>query len=136
MKTCRSFASGTPANASWRATPLPQSITYAVSFATITCADAELAFRGRGPPPVPRRISLVLALCPSPRLGNHAALASAAAQVKKARRFMPIPLRAPSLEELNRPLMSFGGRPRREGPQIAALPSPRILGPRVQPILT
>ena len=27
-----------------------------VPLITITCADAELAFRGRGPPPVPRRI--------------------------------------------------------------------------------
>src|SRR5882724_4776236 len=90
MNTCRSFASGTPAKASWRATPLPQSITYAVSFVTITCADAELAFRGRGPPPVPRRISLVLELCPSLRLGNHAAPVSAAAQTKNARRFIPI----------------------------------------------
>src|SRR5262245_7132075 len=68
MKMCRRADIGTPANASWRATPLPQSMTYAVSFATTTCAGAELALRGRGPPPVPRRISLVPTLyAPSER---------------------------------------------------------------------
>src|ERR1043166_2027372 len=51
--------SGTPASTSCRATPSPQSITYAALFVTITCADAELTLRGRGPPPVPRRMSLV-----------------------------------------------------------------------------
>src|SRR5262245_25519404 len=65
---CRRADIGTPANASWRATPLPQSMTYAVSFATTTCAGAELALRGRGPPPVPSRISLVPTLyAPSER---------------------------------------------------------------------
>jgi hypothetical protein len=29
----------------------------------ITCADAELAVRGRGPPPVPRSTSLVFGFC-------------------------------------------------------------------------
>src|ERR1043166_1690122 len=51
--------SGTPASTSCRASPSPQSITYAALFVTITCADAELTLRGRGPPPVPRRMSLV-----------------------------------------------------------------------------
>src|SRR5256885_3363385 len=37
-------------------------MTYAASFRMMTWAEAELAFRGRGPPPVPRRISLVLAV--------------------------------------------------------------------------
>ena len=36
-------------------------ITYALLLLMMTCADAELAFRGLGPPPVPRRISLVFA---------------------------------------------------------------------------
>ena len=49
---CRTVDSGTPAKASWRPTPLPQSMTYASSFAMITCAGAELALLGRGPPPV------------------------------------------------------------------------------------
>ena len=31
---------------------------------TMTWAEAELAFRGRGPPPVPRRMSLVAAAAP------------------------------------------------------------------------
>src|SRR4029078_9803057 len=35
-------------------------MTYAALFLMMTWADAELAFRGRGPPPVPRGISLVL----------------------------------------------------------------------------
>ena len=29
----------------------------------MTCAEAELAFRGRGPPPVPRRMSRVTRFC-------------------------------------------------------------------------
>jgi hypothetical protein len=32
---------------------------------TITCAEAEFAVRGRGPPPVPSRMSLVRRLCPT-----------------------------------------------------------------------
>ena len=39
---------------------MPQSMTYAALFLMMTWADAELAFRGRGPPPVPSRMSLVL----------------------------------------------------------------------------
>src|SRR6267143_2142652 len=86
MKTCRSLVSGTPAKTSWRATPLPQSIMYATSFETMTCAGAELAFRGRGPPPVPRRMSFVFAPCAAARRGSHAAAANAAALVMNARR--------------------------------------------------
>src|SRR5258708_39855688 len=37
----------------------------------MTCAGAELAWRGRGPPPVPRRISLVLAACPALACANQ-----------------------------------------------------------------
>ena len=44
---CRSVVSATPAKASCRATPSPQSTTYDVSLITITWAGAELAFRGR-----------------------------------------------------------------------------------------
>ncbi len=86
MKTCRSLVSGTPAKTSWRATPFPQSITYATSFETMTCADAELTFRGRGPPPVPRRMSFVFAPCAAARRGSHAAAANAAAPAMNARR--------------------------------------------------
>src|SRR5262245_56311005 len=67
---CRRADIGTPANASWRATPLPQSMTYDVSFAMTTCAGAELALRRRGPPPVPRRISLVPTLYASSERRN------------------------------------------------------------------
>src|SRR2546430_5084808 len=52
----------------------------------MTCAAAELTFRGRGPPPVPRRISFVFALCAVTRRGSHAAAANAAAPVMNARR--------------------------------------------------
>src|SRR5690349_16298667 len=79
------IVSGTPANTSCRATPSPQSITYAALFATITCADAELAFRGRGPPPVPRRMSLVRsAWTPADR--NRADAAAVTAVARNPRR--------------------------------------------------
>ena len=48
------------ANTICRATPSPQSTTYDVSLARITWAGAERTLRGRGPPPVPRRMSRVL----------------------------------------------------------------------------
>src|SRR3989442_8506479 len=48
MKMWRSFGSAAPADTSWRATPSPQSTTYDTSLTRITCADAELTFRGRG----------------------------------------------------------------------------------------
>src|SRR5688500_5995577 len=94
MKTCRGAVSGTPAVTSCRATPSPLSITYAVPLATITWAGAELTFLGRGPPPVPRRMSLV----PAPpasrrlepptvlsRLDTHPAVARAATVARNDR---------------------------------------------------
>src|SRR4029079_8241642 len=56
-----------------------------MSFATMTWADAELAFRGRGPPPVPRRISRVFVLWALLWLGSHAVPASAATPARNAR---------------------------------------------------
>src|SRR6188474_771101 len=52
----------------------------------MTCADAELAVRGRGPPPVPRRMSLVAVLCAAAVLGFANTPAIAAVFVKNARR--------------------------------------------------
>jgi hypothetical protein len=70
---------------SCRATPLPQSMTYAVLLLTMTCADAELTFLGRGPPPVPRRINLVVALCDLLELANAKALTNAPVIRRKPR---------------------------------------------------
>src|SRR5687768_10020182 len=52
----------------------------------MTCADAELVLRGRGPPPVPRRMSLVAALCAAAVLGRASTLAIAAVRARNARR--------------------------------------------------
>src|ERR1700704_2943984 len=52
----------------------------------MTWADAELAFRGRGPPPVPSRISLVFAVWLSLLLGSDTPPVSAMAPARKARR--------------------------------------------------
>src|SRR5438046_3106488 len=52
----------------------------------MTCADDMLTFFGRGPPPVPSRISLVLAPCASLQRGSHAAAASTAAALRNVRR--------------------------------------------------
>src|SRR5882762_4110102 len=83
---CRTVRSATSANTSCRATRLPQSMTDAVLLLMMTCADAELAFRGRGPPPVPRRISRVFAACALPALAQDTALTRAAAPRRNARR--------------------------------------------------
>src|SRR5690348_1103194 len=79
------LVSETPATTSCRATPSPQSITYAVLFVTITCADAELALRGRGPPPVPRSMSRVGPPCATIGWGPTAA-AQAIAVARNPRR--------------------------------------------------
>src|SRR5688572_33337032 len=84
MNTCLRLGSGMLANASCRATPSPQSTTYAALLTTRTWADPELAFRGRGPPPVPRRMSLDLPLCANSRDGHgHAAPAAAPARAAR-----------------------------------------------------
>src|SRR5258706_9074646 len=61
-------------------------MTYEVLLLMMTWADAELAFRGRGPPPVPRRISLVFALWASLLRGSDTSPVSAIAPARKARR--------------------------------------------------
>src|SRR3954452_19466618 len=91
MNTCRSLSSGTPADASWRATPLPQSTTYGVSFTRMTWAAAELSLRGRGPPPVPRRITRVLADCADAECGHSVAATAAAPAARTLRRSMRLP---------------------------------------------
>src|SRR6185312_11111605 len=79
------MGSGTSAKTSCLATPLPQSITYAVLFVMMTCAEADLAFRGLGPPPVPRRTSRVFVLAPS-RAGSSGALATTIVYARDVRR--------------------------------------------------
>jgi len=51
-----------------------------------TWAGAELAFRGRGPPPVPRRMSFVAA--PGAALARGSDAVSAIALARNARRLM------------------------------------------------
>jgi hypothetical protein len=82
----RSVASGTSAKTSWRATPLPQSMTYAALFLMMTWADAELAFRGRGPPPVPSKMSLVRVVWLWVLYGCENAATTVAVPVRNARR--------------------------------------------------
>src|SRR5207249_8052895 len=57
MKTARLRACPTPGRAIWRATPLPQSTTYASSPTRTSCAGAERRRLGEGPPPVPSSTS-------------------------------------------------------------------------------
>src|SRR4030095_16069484 len=61
-------------------------MTYAALFLMITWADAELAFRGRGPPPVPSRMSLVLMVWLWVLYGCDNAATKVAVPVKNARR--------------------------------------------------
>jgi hypothetical protein len=59
----------------------------------MTCAEAELVIRGRGPPPVPRRISLV----PAPWAATCRSLdvlAAAMALVRNVRRLITAVLHA------------------------------------------
>src|SRR5690348_11580171 len=56
MKTSRIVVRRMPASASWRATPLPQSMTYVRSPMTMALAGAAREGLGVGPPAVPRRI--------------------------------------------------------------------------------
>ncbi len=53
---------------------------------TMTCADAELAFRGRGPPPVPRRINLVRTLWALVVRVTDGTAVKVAAQARNSRR--------------------------------------------------
>src|SRR5688572_11171777 len=98
MNTCLRLGKGTLANASCRATPSPQSTTYAALLTTRTWADPELAFRGRGPPPVPSRMRLDLSLCANSLdgHGNTAPAAAPASAVRNDRR----PARKHGLEEI------------------------------------
>src|SRR5438874_9473540 len=95
----RSVGSGTSAKTSWRATPLPQSMTYAALFLTITCADAELAVRGRGPPPVPSRMSLVAIVWVRALYGRDNAAVRVAVAARNARRLQPGMLSRPEFHE-------------------------------------
>ena len=52
----------------------------------MTCAGADRSFRGRGPPPVPRRISLVRESCLTPVTGRRHAPGSAAIRPRNVRR--------------------------------------------------
>ena len=52
----------------------------------ITWAEAELNFRGLGPPPVPSRMSLVLIDWPSLRNGSENAPSSVAVHARNVRR--------------------------------------------------
>src|ERR1700704_2024517 len=61
-------------------------MTYAALFLMMTCADAELAFRGRGPPPVPSRMSLVLGVWLWVPYGWENAATKVAVPVRNARR--------------------------------------------------
>src|SRR3989454_2234527 len=89
MKMWRSFGSAAPADTSWRATPSPQSTTYDTSLTRITCADAELTFRGRGPPPVPRRTRRVFGFWARTGAGQAATPARTVADpMRKTRRFI------------------------------------------------
>ena len=63
-----------------------KSMTYAVLLLMMTWADAEFAFRGRGPPPVPRRISLVFALLASLLRRSFAPAANMMVPARMARR--------------------------------------------------
>src|SRR2546425_1629782 len=91
MKMWRSFGSAAPADTSWRATPSPQSTTYDTSLTRITCADAELTFRGRGPPPVPRRTRRVFGFWARTGAGQAATPARTVADpMRTSRRFISI----------------------------------------------
>src|SRR5260221_6890043 len=61
-------------------------MTYAALFLMMTWADAELAFRGRGPPPVPSRMSLVLVVWPCVLSGHENAPMKVAVPARNARR--------------------------------------------------
>jgi transposase-like protein DUF772 len=61
-------------------------MTYAALFLMMTWADAELAFRGRGPPPVPSSMSLVLVVWLWGLYGCENAATKVAVPVRKARR--------------------------------------------------
>src|SRR5690348_10209176 len=97
MKTLRIDGNGTRAIAICRATPLPQSTTYAESLATMTCADAARVGRGLGPPAVPSRINRVPAR-DGGRGGPSAIVLrpgpSAAAAARNVRRSIPASLPA------------------------------------------
>src|SRR6185436_2007887 len=61
-------------------------MTYAALFLMMTWADAELAFRGRGPPPVPSRMSLVWVVWLWVLCGRENAATKVAVPVRNARR--------------------------------------------------
>src|SRR2546421_4919970 len=97
MKTWRNLGSERPALTSCRATPLPQSMTYSESFTTITWQAETFSLRGRGPPPVPSRMSRVFA-CARRTRGSMAAAVTA----RNARRSM-----SASREQLHQPVKIF-----------------------------
>src|SRR3989442_7719730 len=91
MKMWRSFGSGAPADPSGRGTPSPQSTPYDTSLTRIPCADAELTFRGRGPPPVPRRPGRVFGFWARTGAGQAATPARTVADpMRTSRRFISI----------------------------------------------
>src|SRR4051812_16437493 len=108
MNTWRSFGNASPALTSWRATPLPQSTTYSVSLTTMTCEAETFSLRGRGPPPVPRRIRRVFALCAR---AQGAAL-KAASVARKWRRSISVGLWRVATREVDEGVALFA---RREG---------------------
>src|SRR5690242_17274394 len=98
MKTLRIEESLSFASTICRATPLPQSITYEVPFATITCAGADRFGLGVGPPAVPRRMRRDLGFASAAGLassakarGKGAAAMSAALAPRNPRRVRGVP---------------------------------------------
>src|SRR5688572_15960033 len=57
---------------------------------TMTCAGAELTLRGRGPPPVPSRMSLVFAGCAESEPGTNAPVAALAIATRSLRRSISV----------------------------------------------
>src|SRR5206468_5260339 len=79
-------------------------MTYAALFLMMTWADAELAFRGRGPPPVPSRISLVLVVWLWVLDGCENAASKVAVPVRNARRLQTGICR-PETDSYGRPIV-------------------------------
>src|SRR5258707_2891461 len=91
----------------------------------MTCADAELTFLGRGTPPVPRRINLVVGLCAVPVFAKATALTKAAAMRRK-----------PRLSTLARMCIArtaFEVMPRYSGPQAIGSIALRVVRHAISP---
>src|SRR3954451_8442652 len=105
----------------------------------MTWAAAERSLRGRGPPPVPRRITRVLADCADAECGHSAAAMAAAPAARTLRRSMRLPAlmsvidseRVRAFDERLGQSVAWKCRPRVSGPShirmITSVPDPAML---------